>query len=46
MKDLPGALADADPALYDADAMRAFLADAEATVLAQLSGVAADGETP
>ena len=45
MKDLPGALADADPALFDADAMRAFLADAEATVLAQLSGVTAEGET-
>ena len=45
MKDLPGALSDADPASFDVDTMRAFLADAEATVLAQLSGVAAEGET-
>ena len=45
MKDLPGALADADPASFDVDTMRALLADAEATVLAQLSGVTAEGET-
>lgn len=43
MKDLPGGLADADPALLDIAAMRAFLADAEATVLAQLDGAAAEG---
>ena len=34
---LPSALADADPANLDAPAMRALLADAEATVLARLA---------
>ncbi|NLD68371.1 MAG: DNA repair exonuclease [Limnobacter sp.] len=40
---LPAALADADPSLLDVDAIRALLADAEATVLARLSGAAQDG---
>ena len=40
---LPAALADADPMLLDAAAIRALLADAEATVLARLSGVAQGG---
>lgn len=39
MRDLPTALADADPGLLDAHAMRTFLADAEATVLAHLAQV-------
>lgn len=43
MRDIPSALADADPAMLDVEAMRAFLADAEATVLAQLSGVIPEG---
>ncbi|MES2356655.1 MAG: DNA repair exonuclease [Pseudomonadota bacterium] len=42
MKGIPGALADADPAALDVDVMRSFLADAEATVLMKLSGVAAE----
>jgi exonuclease SbcD len=40
MKDLPGAMLDAAPAAIDTASMRALLADAEATVLAQLSGLA------
>lgn len=43
MKDVPSALADAVPAMLDVEAMRAYLADAEATVLAQLSGVGPEG---
>ncbi len=37
MRDLPSGLADSAPATLDAEAMRSYLADAEATVLAQLS---------
>lgn len=40
---LPAGLADADPNALDPAAMRALLADAEATVLAQLAADAADG---
>jgi len=40
---LPAGLADADPSALDPAAMRALLADAEATVLAQLAADAADG---
>ena len=43
MKELPHAMADAAPAALDVAAMRACLADAEATVLAQLSGLVAEG---
>jgi exonuclease SbcD len=43
MKDLPGALADVDPMTFDVATMRAFLADAEATVLAQISGITTEG---
>ena len=43
MKDLPGALADVDPITFDVATMRAFLADAEATVLAQISGITTEG---
>ena len=43
MKDLPGALADVDPMTFDFATMRAFLADAEATVLAQISGITTEG---
>ena len=46
MKDLPGALADVDPLTFDVATMRAFLADAEATVLAQISGITTEGGTP
>lgn len=46
MKDLPGALADVDPMTFDVATMRAFLADAEATVLAQISGITTEGGTP
>ena len=45
MKDLPGALADVDPMTFDVATMRAFLADAEATVLAQISGITTEGGT-
>ena len=41
MKDLPGAMLDAAPASIDTATLRALLADAEATVLAQLSGMQA-----
>ena len=40
MKDLPGAMLDAAPTSIDAATLRGLLADAEATVLAQLSGMA------
>lgn len=40
---LPAALADVDPTALNASALRAALADAEATVLAQLSGAAQAG---
>lgn len=43
MRALPGGLADADPNLLEVDAMRALLADAEATVLAQLSDIDTEG---
>jgi DNA repair protein SbcD/Mre11 len=43
MRGLPSALTDADPATYDGAAMRALLADAEATVLAQLVAITPDG---
>jgi exonuclease SbcD len=43
MRALPSGLADADPNTLEVDAMRALLADAEATVLAQLSGVDTEG---
>ncbi len=43
MRALPSGLADADPNLLEVDAMRSLLADAEATVLAQLSGVDTEG---
>ncbi len=43
MRDLPGAIADASPAALDAAAMHAYLADAEATVLAQLSSLVSEG---
>ena len=46
MTDLPGALADVDPLTFDVATMRAFLADAEATVLAQISGITTEGGTP
>lgn len=46
MKDLPGALADVDPMTFNVATMRAFLADAEATVLAQISGITTEGGTP
>lgn len=46
MKDLPGALADVDPMTFDVATMRAFLADAEATVFAQISGITTEGGTP
>ncbi|KAE8760832.1 DNA repair exonuclease [Paraburkholderia madseniana] len=39
MRALPSGLADADPNALDTDAIRTLLADAEATVLAQLSGI-------
>jgi DNA repair exonuclease SbcCD nuclease subunit len=41
---LPSLVADADPRALDAGAIRALLGDAEATVLAQLSGEAAEGD--
>ena len=43
MKDLPSAIADASPTALDVAAMHAYLADAETTVLAQLSGVVSEG---
>jgi exonuclease SbcD len=43
MRALPSGLADADPNTLEVDAMRALLADAEATVLTQLSGVDTEG---
>jgi len=43
MKGLPNVLIDVDPATFDLVAIRAFLADAEATVLAQLSAVSTEG---
>ncbi|MEO8937884.1 MAG: DNA repair exonuclease [Burkholderiaceae bacterium] len=43
MRDLPNAIADASPAALDAAAMHAYLADAEATVLAQLSSLVSEG---
>jgi len=43
MRALPGGLADADPNLLEVNAMRALLADAEATVLAQLSDIDTEG---
>ncbi len=46
MKDLPAALADADPARLALPQIRALLADAEATVLARLAGVMHEGGTP
>lgn len=46
MKDIPGSLAAASPANLNVEAMRAYLADAESTVLAQLSSVASDGSEP
>ena len=42
MKNLPPALADADPSTLDFDAMYAYLADAEATVLAHLTTMTLD----
>ncbi|MGE0310570.1 MAG: exonuclease SbcCD subunit D [Lautropia sp.] len=42
MKELPAALADADPARLTLPQVRALLADAEATVLARLAGVMGD----
>jgi DNA repair protein SbcD/Mre11 len=45
MKGLPSALADADPTSFDFEAIRACVADAEATVLAQLAEIVADGAT-
>ena len=39
MRALPSGLADIDPHTLDVDAMRTLLADAEATVLARLSGL-------
>ena len=45
MKGLPSALADADPTSFDFEAIRSCLADAEATVLAQLAEIVADGAT-
>lgn len=41
---LPSLVADADPRALDAAAIRALLGDAEATVLAQLTGEAAEGD--
>ena len=41
---LPASLADADPRSLDGAAIRALLGDAEATVLAQLSGDAPEGD--
>lgn len=41
---LPPSLGDADPRSLDGPAIRALLGDAEATVLAQLSGEAAEGD--
>lgn len=46
MKGLPSALAKAHPTTLDLDAIRTYLADAEATVLAQLAEIVADGPTP
>jgi DNA repair protein SbcD/Mre11 len=43
MKDLPAALADASPENLDGTAMRAYLADAEATILAQMSELSREG---
>lgn len=43
MRDIPNALGDADPATFNVEQMRTLLADAEATVLAQLSGLLTDG---
>lgn len=43
MKDLPSAIADASPTALDVAAMHTHLADAEATVLAQLSGLVSEG---
>jgi DNA repair exonuclease SbcCD nuclease subunit len=45
MKNLPGSLADVDPDNLTVEAMRAYLADAEATVLAQLFGVVSEGSS-
>jgi DNA repair exonuclease SbcCD nuclease subunit len=45
MKDIPNGLADADPATLNVEAMRALLADAEATVLMQLSSVVTEGDS-
>lgn len=44
MGPLPSGLADAAPAALDLQDMRAALADAEASVLAQLSGIASAGD--
>jgi hypothetical protein len=43
MKEVPSALADMAPASLDVAAMHALLADAEASVLAQISGLIAEG---
>jgi DNA repair exonuclease SbcCD nuclease subunit len=43
MKDLPGPLADASPGNLTPEMMRAYLADAEATILAQISRLDGDG---
>jgi exonuclease SbcD len=43
MKEVPSALADMAPASLDVAAMHALLADAEASVLAQTSGLIAEG---
>jgi hypothetical protein len=43
MKEVPTALADIAPASLDVAAMHALLADAEASVLAQISGLIAEG---
>lgn len=44
MSRLPSGLAEFDPAAMSRSTMLACLADAEATVLAQLGGIAGNGE--
>jgi DNA repair protein SbcD/Mre11 len=46
MKDIPASLADASPANLNVEAMRAYLADAESTVLAQLTSLASGELVP
>lgn len=46
MKNLPAGLQDADPVNLDHDALQTFLAQAEATVLAQLAHLYIEGKQP